>query len=310
QPLAGQPALLVEHSLPVIEGRKQRVDGLVVGGLRSGESGLVDAVVDRLVDRVDDPLDLAAQLGRGQIELALGDAGELVIEHPDDLPRLVVDDRAELFVPQDRHGHAAGVAGIGADVDLSQVTSAEQPVLARAGHRGVEAPALVTHEVVDHRDVDGLLEALQRTHDQRAVRPWARQRDIQVIAVGDCRMSTLGADPTVKAGRVPHEAALGVGLVPLGRPLAVDEASHVSGPTAARQNRYNSGSRGRGTTPLLPTAGTGQRRRPSGVAVTNRNCSSGRSKTKRIVFGWPGAATARISTRKLGYASTSPTASG
>ena len=84
-----------------------------------------------------------------------------------------------LLVPQHRHRHAAGIGGIGLGVDLVQEVEAVERVAGGAVF-GQERPAVLAHEMMDHRDRDDVLELLQRAKDQRAVRPRdrrARHRD-------------------------------------------------------------------------------------------------------------------------------------
>ena len=50
----------------------------------------------------------------------------------------------------------------------------------------VERPALAAHEVVDHRQPDHVLEPLELSEDQRAMRPGARIGDVEMVAPGFC----------------------------------------------------------------------------------------------------------------------------
>src|SRR5262249_57134102 len=90
----------------------------------------------------------AERLAQGRRIIArphIGEAAEGAVEHADDLGRFVVDDGAALLVPQRRHADAAGVARIGAQVDLGELARAVDAVGNGAGARP-EPPALPTLE--------------------------------------------------------------------------------------------------------------------------------------------------------------------
>ena len=102
--------------------------------------------------------------------------------------RMISDDSLEtivcsLLVPQHRHRDPAGIGGIGPGVDLVQEVEAVERVAGRA-ILGQESPAVLAHVMVHDRDRDDVLELLQLAQDQRAVRPRAGQRNVEMVAAG------------------------------------------------------------------------------------------------------------------------------
>ncbi len=166
---------------------------------------------------------------------------------------LVVDDGAALLVPQNRHGRAAGETRVGADIDLMQVGRAVDRVPVRAGIIA-ETPALIRHRRLDDRHRDRAVEPLELAGDQRAGRPRADQRGVQVIAprlgakaafAGRAR-GAVGRDPMAKAGDLANEAAFGVrrlDRLPGVRPLSVDK--HGANSLAGRARSARGGPRAR-----------------------------------------------------------------
>ena len=59
------------------------------------------------------------------------------------------------------------------------------PLTGSGRHRAVaKVQPFSQHERIDHRDRDRVLKPLELAEDQRAVRPWAGERNIEVIAPG------------------------------------------------------------------------------------------------------------------------------
>ena len=212
------------------------MDGGVIGFLRGGETGLVDAVVDAVIDTGVHRLDLIAQ-GFGPVIVAVpGQPVEGGIEHADDLRAFVRHDGAARLVPKDRHRHPARRVGLGAGVYVPQEGRAEKRVARRAGKIGAEGPAVVQHVWMYDGNADHLFQPFERAEDQRAMRPGAGVGDIEVIAprLGP---ETAGAgragravrrDPVAELRRVALErTARGGGVIPAAVPCAVDELSHA-----------------------------------------------------------------------------------
>ena len=143
----------------------------------------------------------------------------------------VVHDRVRLLVPQDRHRDAAAVPRVGAQVDVAE--EARVHSTDRIGRLGTEGPAIVAHEGAHGGDGDGVLETAKRAHDEGAVRPWAGERDVQMVAAA--------GDGKARVGRVAHVIAktrrrTGKGAtlgdaVPPRFPHTFDHLSHAPGVT-------------------------------------------------------------------------------
>jgi hypothetical protein len=112
--------------------------------------------------------------------------------------------------------------GVGEHVDLAEEAGAVDGVRDR-GRVVAEDPAVVAHEGVDDGDRDRLLEALEVAHQQDAVGPRARPRDVEVITAGLGRElgGAVGGDAAAEFGVRALEGAVLARLVPVGRPLAV-----------------------------------------------------------------------------------------
>src|SRR6202049_3592521 len=210
-------------------------EGLVVGRLRGGEARTIDAVVHVLVDEGVDAIDLGAQRSRVIVFLRVRELVERGIEHADDLGGLVVDDRLLLLVPQHRHGDAAGEMGIGHQIDLAQPFLAVDEVGDRRRRLG-EAPAAFQHYRINDGNRDHLFHLFQPAEDERAMRPRAGERHIEVIAAARGFETAfagrpgraVGRDPVVEAGRLALEAAAGARVVAALLPDAVNEHSHFA----------------------------------------------------------------------------------
>ena len=144
----------------------------------------------------------------------------------------VVDDGPGLPVPEHRDAGPAAIAGLGLGIELIQVLVAVQPVAGRGG-AFLELPAVLGHVPVHGRDPDRVLEAFELAHDQRAVRPRAGERDVEVVAPGlgleparaGRSRATVVRDPVAELGVDAHEAAVLAALV-LIAPDALDQHAH------------------------------------------------------------------------------------
>ena len=100
---------------------------------------------------------------------------------------LVVDDAPGFLVPQRRHRDLAGVVRIARRIGLVQIVKAVDACRAcnpeTPGSSSIR-PALLLQARDRVGDRDGAVELLERAIDQRAVRPRAAVRDIEVIAAG------------------------------------------------------------------------------------------------------------------------------
>jgi hypothetical protein len=154
----GQPwpeeevAVVAEAVFKRVEGGEDVGERLLVGFLRRGEAGPVDAVIEPRVDLGVQRIDLGAKVRRVEVEARVGEVAEAGVQHPQDVRGFVVDDRAALLVPERRHRRAPRDGGIGAGVDLVQVGRAVHHVAIRAGVIGViaEAPALIGQRRLHH----------------------------------------------------------------------------------------------------------------------------------------------------------------
>ena len=66
-------------------------------------------------------VDLVAQQRRIIVGGHIGEAAERRVEHPDDLGRFIIHDRAPLLVPERRHGDPAGELRVGEEIDLGEL---------------------------------------------------------------------------------------------------------------------------------------------------------------------------------------------
>ena len=74
---------------------------LLVGPLLGCEPAAVHPVVDGWVHPLVDLIDGRLQVGGGEVHVGmLGNGVELLVEHADDVRRLVVDDGLSLLVPE------------------------------------------------------------------------------------------------------------------------------------------------------------------------------------------------------------------
>src|SRR5262245_27260507 len=94
-----------------------------------------------------------------------------------------------------------------------------------------EGPAVLEHQRLDDGDADDLVEPLQLADDERAVRPGAGERDVEMVASGR-RLeagASVGGHPVAKAALVADEgAARPLRLVAALLPVPLDEkAAHL-----------------------------------------------------------------------------------
>src|SRR6516164_49702 len=115
-------------------------------------------------------------------------------EHAHDLGRFIIYDRPGTLVPQDGHGNPAGIGGIHGCVDLMQEAGMVDWVRNHT-RRLVKRPAVLKHQPTDDRNVDHRLQALERAHYQRAVRPGAGKADIEMIAPRLSSKASLAVRP-------------------------------------------------------------------------------------------------------------------
>src|SRR6185437_5700492 len=104
-----------------------------------------------------------------------------------------------------------------------------------------ESPSLLEHGRFDIADRDDPLEALQHSHDHRAMAPGAGARDEQVIASGlslEAR-APVGGDPMPELARRAHELARAAFLGHFLAPFSVDQLSHRAGPACPTDDPSN-----------------------------------------------------------------------
>ncbi len=132
------------------------------------------------------------------------DSIKRTVEHADDIGRLIADDGVLLLVPQYRHGYAATVLRIGVQIELIEELILVELIAGRILKTIIERPAILQHQRMHYGDIDHAIKALQLTHQQRAVRPGAGQRDIKMIAVafGDKSRFTHRASTAIRGNPV------------------------------------------------------------------------------------------------------------
>ena len=106
---AGQIAPRRQPLVQPVERLEERADRLLIGVLRGGEAGFVDAVIDRVVNSLVQRIDLFAQQLGIIVSRPRPDRIERAVEHAYDLRGLVGDDRVGLLVPQHRHRDPARI---------------------------------------------------------------------------------------------------------------------------------------------------------------------------------------------------------
>ncbi|MOA09973.1 hypothetical protein D3C78_1298400 [compost metagenome] len=168
-----------------------------------------------------------------QVQVVAGQAVEGTVEHADDFRRFIVDDALLAFVPQHRHGDAAGVVRCVGGVALMQETQVVEFVASGAVGL-IEGPAVFQHQVADHRHIDQIFQALELAQDQRAVRPGAGQGYIQMVASGlggktavaRGAGAAVGGHPVAALRLLALEGAV-LAFIPLVLPAALDQQTHL-----------------------------------------------------------------------------------
>ncbi len=147
----------------------------------------------------------------------------------------VVDDRARLLVPQDRHGDTAAIVGPRLDIEFAQGARAEDRIRNDAAPF-VESPAALAEQPMDDRERDHALKGFEPAEDEGAVGPRAGERNNEMIASGLSLVAACAGRPRFAARghpvaerRVgPHEAPRPVvRKVALGAPHPLQKIAHV-----------------------------------------------------------------------------------
>src|SRR5262249_52976506 len=121
---------------------------------------------------------------------------------------------------------------VGQEIDVGKPPLAIDEV-GNGAFTGTEHPALASHQRLDNRKRDHVLELLELAKDDGAVCPWAGQRDIKVIALRLGRKpasagrsgTSVGCDPMAKPRRRAHKATR-ADLVTFVLPDAIDQETH------------------------------------------------------------------------------------
>lgn len=138
---SSEVASLGEDGLDLVQMLEQSVECLIVGRLSLSKSATVDTVVDVGVDPSVQLLNLRAQRLGVQIQRRiLRQVVELIVEHADDLGRLVVDDALGLLIVKNGDSVVGVVVGVGLFVNLTNPFEAVDGVRELGG----EVPAAGT----------------------------------------------------------------------------------------------------------------------------------------------------------------------
>lgn len=116
--------LIFQVGFRLVEGGEELADGFLVGFLRGGEAGFVDPVVDVVVSPFVGGLDLGAEVGGEEVDVAvlLGEKGvEFGVKHADDFGGFVGDDCVVPFVPEGGDREAAFVGWVHGEVQVAEV---------------------------------------------------------------------------------------------------------------------------------------------------------------------------------------------
>ena len=189
--------------------REQRVVRLLVAGLRGREARLVDPVVDGVEVLLRHVVDRVAGVLRVQVRRALAVQGRPLRRQVErDLRVVVGHDPFRAGVPDERDGGAALEVGVGALVQLHGVRRTRDRVDPCLVER--EAPALLVADRVDDAQRQGVLEAEQPAHDDRAVRPRAGQAHVEHVAarLDGVAAAAVGGDPVREPVRLADERAV------------------------------------------------------------------------------------------------------
>ena len=146
----------------------------------------------------------------------------------------VIDDALGLFVPQGRYRDLAGIVWIARHVGFVQILEAVDFVgnAIRIARVAREGPPVLLEPRNRISDRDDAFELLERAIDQRAVRPGAAVRHIEMIAAGFGFESrrTVGADAAAKSaiGALELSGLTGLFRQLAVRPLALDHHTHFA----------------------------------------------------------------------------------
>lgn len=188
---------LGEDGLDLVQMIEQSVESLLVSLLRLGKSAAVDTVVDVGVDPGVQLVDLRAKGLGVQVERrVLRQVVELIVEHANDLRRLVVHDALGLLVIKDGDSVVSLVGGVSLFVNLANPLEAVDGV----GELRREVPATGTEQELDRAVRDDVLETLEGADDQSTMSPRARVRDVDVVAVLLRGKLGIGLDPVAEDG--------------------------------------------------------------------------------------------------------------
>lgn len=172
----------------------------------------VDLIIDPLVHLIN----LLAKMRRIKIKLrvrCLDDRIELRVKHPDNLGRLVIDDRMLFLIPEYRDRESARIVRVCAEVEVLDMLGLVKRVDISSGVRvrRRERPSVRAQSRRDDSDRYDIFEAFQLAHDKSAGSPRTRIRHIKMIAIFLGWELTAGLDEVPEGRRRTLEGALCVG---------------------------------------------------------------------------------------------------
>ena len=134
-----------------------------------------------------------------EVDVAPAEGGEDVVKHAADVVLGVVDDLRRLFVPEHGHGEAAVEIGVGGEVCLAEKFEAVDRIGGVAGAVG-ETPASFVTLGIDDGEADDVFEAFYVAGNERTMRPWAGEGDVEMIAIalGAEACGGIGDDPVAE----------------------------------------------------------------------------------------------------------------
>src|SRR5205814_10417379 len=178
--------------------------------LAGGEARFVNAVVHPIVNESCEPGVLAFDVLRKQIDLAIAEGVENVVEHPANVVLGIVDDSACLLVSTSRISEAAVEVSIRGDVCLAQESEAVDWI-AGVARPITKGPAPGVTNRVNHRHADSVLETLQIAHNESAACPGTRQRNVEMIPAGGSGIGgrSVRRDQLAEGVFLPLEFAFG-----------------------------------------------------------------------------------------------------
>ena len=202
QTISNQETLRPQTFFEEIQGFEQFDKGFLVGFLRGGEAGFVDPVIHLSVDACIQGVDFRSEFLGIKVACRRTTGIEGRVEHPDDFGGVVVHDGLGSLVPKHRHSNSPCIARLGPGIDFVEKASAVERIGndTRPVH---ERPAIFPHEPVHDREVDHLCKPLELSENQCSMRPWAGERDVEVVAPGLCLETTRAAWPWRAIGRNP-----------------------------------------------------------------------------------------------------------